>query len=335
VRTPSVRKNVDPAKAKFLDCEAVFKILEQKSADGSLMIEGYANTVDKDRVGDVVLPKSFEKSIGMYMDNPVLLYQHNWDSIIGSVCEYQITDKGLYIKAKISNAKDVEDIRTKIREGTLRTLSIGYNEVESDYDEQTKTKVVKELDLLEISVVTIPANPQSKFKPVEVDAGSEGEGKSLVKEKLEKVFGEGISLTEVAKYLAALNVKGDTMKTKNEQPGAAAGSPAPGADEKNDKQDGAPAPEAGAPEGGADEGAKALELLAAILAELKKMNEAKGAMDKPADEKPADEKPKDEEQKPEGAAPKSADKPQSDEEVLAELESVTAELERLQEQAVA
>ena len=150
-----------------LDAKIDFEIVDIKSANGKLRIKGYANTVDKDRVGDVVLPAAFKKSIDTYMDNPVLLYQHNWDAIIGKVINYEINDKGLYIEAEISDADDCKDVRTKIREKTLRTLSIGFNEVDATYNESTKTKIIKELDLLEISVVTIPANTQAKFEPVE------------------------------------------------------------------------------------------------------------------------------------------------------------------------
>ncbi len=73
----------------------------------------------------------------------------------------EITDKGLYIVARISDTR--EDIKTLIREKCLRTFSIGYNELDADYDEDTKTKYVKEVELLEISIVTVPANTEAMF----------------------------------------------------------------------------------------------------------------------------------------------------------------------------
>lgn len=135
----------------------------QKDASGKILIKGYANTPDRDRVGDVVLPKAFEKSLAEYMENPVVLFQHNWDKIIGKCIKAEVTDEGLYVEIEISGAKDVDDVRTKIAEGSLKTFSIGYNELDADFDEASGCNIVKELELLEISVVTIPCNPKAKF----------------------------------------------------------------------------------------------------------------------------------------------------------------------------
>lgn len=138
-----------------------------KDASGKMIIKGFANTSDKDRIGDVVLPTAFEKSLPEYMENPVILFQHNWDKLIGKCLKADVIKEGdtqgLYIECEISNAKDVEEVKTKIQEGSLKTFSIGYNEVDAEYDESAGVNVVKELELLEISVVTIPCNPKAKF----------------------------------------------------------------------------------------------------------------------------------------------------------------------------
>ena len=138
-----------------------------KDASGKMIVKGFANTADRDRVGDVVLPSAFEKSLPEYLENPVMLFQHNWDKVIGKCIVAKVVDEGdtqgLYIEAEISAAADVSDVRTKINEGTLKTFSIGYNEVDAEFDEGSGCNVVKELELLEISVVTIPCNPKAKF----------------------------------------------------------------------------------------------------------------------------------------------------------------------------
>lgn len=158
----TIKKTKKPQ--RILNCLIDWDIKQvNKDASGKIVIKGYANTVDKDRVGDVVLPKAFEKTLKEYLDNPVILYQHNWDLVIGKCVKAEITDTGLYIEAEISQAKDVEDVRTKIAEGSLKTFSIGYNELDADYDEANSCNVVKELELMEISVVTIPCNPKAKF----------------------------------------------------------------------------------------------------------------------------------------------------------------------------
>jgi HK97 family phage prohead protease len=163
-------KRVQDDKVKTITCSVDWDTKSvTKDASGNIFIEGWANTVDKDRVGDVVLPSAFSKTMKEYMENPIMLYQHDWDKVAGNIVEYKIVDdeneptNGLWIKAKVSNAKDVDDVRTKIKEGSLKTFSIGYNELDSDYDKATDTNIVKEIELLEISIVTIPCNPFAKF----------------------------------------------------------------------------------------------------------------------------------------------------------------------------
>jgi len=155
----------------------------EKDGKGNIFIQGFANTSDKDRVDDIILPSAFEKTMSEFMENPVLLFQHDWDKIIGKVIEFKIINdenaerKGLWVKAMISKAKDVEDVRTKIDEGALKTFSIGYNELDADWDKGEAVNIVKEIELLEISVVTIPCNPFAKFEPTE---GEKGDDKSDV-----------------------------------------------------------------------------------------------------------------------------------------------------------
>lgn len=153
---------------RFLNCFVDWDVKQvAKDASGKMIIKGFANTSDKDRVGDMVMPEAFEKSLPEYMDNPVILFQHNWDKLIGKCLKAEVIkegdQQGLYIECEISNAKDVEEVKTKIAEGSLKTFSIGYNEVDAEYDEASGVNVVKELELLEISVVTIPCNPKAKF----------------------------------------------------------------------------------------------------------------------------------------------------------------------------
>ena len=153
----------NPKKAdKTLDF-TVTKIVQTKDASGEAIIEGYANTKSKDRVGDVVLPVSFEKTLPIYMTNPVMLENHDWDKPAGFIIEAKTDENGLWVRARISDARP--DLKTMCAEGTLRTFSIGYNEVLADYDTETKTKIIQELELLEISIVTVPANAEAIFAP--------------------------------------------------------------------------------------------------------------------------------------------------------------------------
>ena len=52
------------------------KAVKTKSGKG-LTVAGYANTITKDRIGDVIIPAAWYKGVEEYKKNPILLYQHN------------------------------------------------------------------------------------------------------------------------------------------------------------------------------------------------------------------------------------------------------------------
>lgn len=140
---------------------------EPRSLRG-VLIEGFASTPDIDRGDDIVLPQAFNKTLGMYMTNPVLLWDHGQDpemgyKPIGQVTSTEVLDRGLLIKAVITN----EDIGGMVQRGELRTMSFGYEVPAGGVDfvdvDGKKVRLIKELELYEISVVAIPMNPNARF----------------------------------------------------------------------------------------------------------------------------------------------------------------------------
>ena len=139
-----------------------------------LEIEWYASTKDKDRGHDIVEPKAFENALATYMTNPVVLLQHKHDKPIGVVTEANIDNKWLYIKANIT--ENTDNVMSAIKNWVLRTFSIGYwlkewdYEVEETVDENWKydyTTTIKNLELYEISVVSVPMNAYALMKSIE------------------------------------------------------------------------------------------------------------------------------------------------------------------------
>lgn len=132
-------------------------------------IEWYASTKDKDRMNDIVEPTAFENTLKQYMTNPIVLLQHDMDKPIWNVIEASIDDKGLFIKAKIT--EDTDGVFSKLKNWVLRTFSIWYRvkDFETMENEDAEwnyvfTNVIKELELFEISLVSVPANPFALVK---------------------------------------------------------------------------------------------------------------------------------------------------------------------------
>ena len=140
--------------------------------DWAVEISWYASTKDKDRWWDVVEPKAFASALERYMTNPIVLLQHKAEKPIGIVEEANIDDNWLYIKAKISQNTDwVVDL---IKNWVLRAFSIWYSvkDYETDVRELADwtydmTNIIKDLELYEISVVSIPMNPYALSKSIE------------------------------------------------------------------------------------------------------------------------------------------------------------------------
>jgi len=137
-----------------------------KSADSSsserITIEGYANTTSKDRSGDVITESAWvQGGLNSYLKNPILLYNHNYDEPIGEVVDYNVSSKGLQIIAEVSKAAGkTYDL---VKDGILRAFSVGFRIKDAEYDQNSDTFVIKDLDLYEISVVSVPANQDSIF----------------------------------------------------------------------------------------------------------------------------------------------------------------------------
>ena len=129
-----------------------------------LRIAGYANTTDKDRVGDVVTANAWAKGIENFRKNPVLLYQHKHDCPIGRVDKITVDRKGLFVEANISDAAEtLHAVQSLIKDGALKSFSVGFRVNDGKYDHKTDSMTITDVELLEISVVSVPANQESLF----------------------------------------------------------------------------------------------------------------------------------------------------------------------------
>jgi HK97 family phage prohead protease/HK97 family phage major capsid protein len=137
------------------------KFTASTESDDSIYIEGYASTVDRDRQGDVIPMKAWNEGLHNYLKNPIILAYHNHQMPIGKMVEHKVTDQGLWIRAQIPS--EVGDVYRLIKKGILSAFSVGFRVRDADYDHTTETFLVKDLELHEISVVSVPANQNTLF----------------------------------------------------------------------------------------------------------------------------------------------------------------------------
>jgi HK97 family phage prohead protease/HK97 family phage major capsid protein len=129
--------------------------------DDGITIEGYASTNDVDRVGDVVPTSVWEKGLVNYLKNPIILAYHNHQMPVGKMVEHRVDERGLWIKATISDAAD--NVYKLVKKGILSAFSIGFRVKDAEYNSAAEVFLIKDLELHEISVVSIPANQNTLF----------------------------------------------------------------------------------------------------------------------------------------------------------------------------
>lgn len=145
--------------------------------DGSF--EGYASTYGNIDAGyDVVMPGAFAKSLEERPAGKVkMLWQHDPAQPIGVWTGMTEDSKGLFVKGRIlREVQKGAEAYALMKEGVIDSMSIGYRTLESDYT-AGGVRQLKELGLMEVSLVTFPMNDQATvttvkdFNPRELERG--------------------------------------------------------------------------------------------------------------------------------------------------------------------
>jgi len=137
------------------------KFTASTDTEDSIYIEGYASTVDRDRQGDVIPMSAWTEGLKNYLKNPIILAYHNHQMPIGRMIDHKVTDQGLWIRAQIPS--EVGDVYKLVKKGILSAFSVGFRVRDADYDHASESFLIKDLELHEISVVSIPANQNTLF----------------------------------------------------------------------------------------------------------------------------------------------------------------------------
>lgn len=168
-----------------IDLEEYIEDQETKMEDGRLDVQfemkaegdqegaftGYGSIFgNKDLGGDVVVQGAFAKSIGSKGARSVkMLYQHRPDEVIGVYDEIVEDRRGLKVKGRLAlGTQRGREVYELMKMGAIDGLSIGYRVDPKgvEYDEKGKRRLLKSVDLMEISAVTFPMNPRARVQAV-------------------------------------------------------------------------------------------------------------------------------------------------------------------------
>lgn len=170
METAQQRKRIQgmPVQFKSLSVAITGELISEESRT----ISGYAavfNNVDEAR--DMIIKGAFSKSINERGPQSntnrkvAFLWMHNMSEPLGRITSLTEDEKGLYFEAVLDKIPQADRALDQMKSGTLNQFSIGYKYVwdKMEYDEEKDCFVCKELNLFEVSVVTLGCNELTGF----------------------------------------------------------------------------------------------------------------------------------------------------------------------------
>lgn len=158
--------------------------------DTNLYIEGYgAYYGNVDSYGDIIRAGAFAPFLASEDAKRVkLCWQHNFDDVIGVIEEMREDERGLWFKAKISNTTLGKDAATLIEDGALNEFSIGYGVKAAEYptDQPGVSRILTDVYLYEISLVSRAANPKAVLEDAERKGEDTNNNNQNSNEQMEK-----------------------------------------------------------------------------------------------------------------------------------------------------
>lgn len=140
----------------------------QLKADEAGKISGFFSTYDKtpDSYGDIIEPGAFTGTIERRKatGHPFpLCFNHDFSAVIGAIENIEEKENGPYIEGGFLDTQLAQDVRKMCLSGAIWQFSFAYEVLKrrEPTEEEKKagiTNVLQELEVFEISVVTVPAN---------------------------------------------------------------------------------------------------------------------------------------------------------------------------------
>ena len=156
----------------FIEIKSSIKAYYDEEEDKNYgTFEGYGSVFgNKDLGNDVIEVGAFTKSLKSRKPQSVkLLYQHKSDMPIGVFDEIKEDEHGLVVKGRLAlKTQAGAEAYELLKMGALDGLSIGFkvNPEQVSYDRRANKRIIKEVDLMEVSLVTFPMNPQALVRSV-------------------------------------------------------------------------------------------------------------------------------------------------------------------------
>ena len=187
---------------------ALSKCEIKMGAEGALKFSGYASVFDGlDSYGDTIKAGAYKATLED-RNRPIQLRWNHYGPVIGKFTEIYEDEIGLHVEGELTKGHTAaEDTAALLRHGAISGLSIGY--IVKDFEQNGVVRELKEIELIEISVVESPADNAAHITTI----------KSAAKLKdIEAVLRQkGFSQTEATEIVATVKkIHGERVSKKAE-----------------------------------------------------------------------------------------------------------------------
>ncbi len=151
----------------------------------------------------------------------IYLWMHDMTNPLGRITKLVEDEKGLYFEAIIDKIPQGDICLEQLKSGTLNQFSIGYQYVWSscEWDSDNDCFVVKEINLFEISVVSLGCNEETGFEGMK-SVDIESEKNKLLRDTEKALKGlqyeKQLEIKKLITQHIALAESGPVMPPKNE-----------------------------------------------------------------------------------------------------------------------
>jgi len=117
-----------------------------------------ASTSSRDRHGESIMQNGWK--LENYLKNPVILADHNWsiEKLVGRANNISFEGEQMIIEGEFADTPLGREVKYLYEAGFLKAVSVGL--IPRTYDAQDSS-IITSAELLELSFVTIPANPEA------------------------------------------------------------------------------------------------------------------------------------------------------------------------------
>jgi HK97 family phage prohead protease len=140
--------------------------MELKFVGEDMVFAGYASVFGGiDAYGDTIDPKAYDATL-IERQRPVRMRWNHFGPVIGKWLDIRADGKGLYVNGQLTPGHSTAiDVYASMKHGAIDGMSIGYipRLVEEKGEGQ---RLLKQIDLIEISVVEEPADLGAKIESV-------------------------------------------------------------------------------------------------------------------------------------------------------------------------